>query len=42
MRKNVKAFNKLDDMAEALAEAAAPNPDVDGKDLESYGLGKVE
>jgi queuine tRNA-ribosyltransferase subunit QTRTD1 len=41
-KKNVKAFNKLDDMAEALAEAKAPSPDVDAEQLEDHGLGKTQ
>jgi len=39
---NAKAFNKLDDAAEALAEAETPSPSVDANDLEEHGLGKVE
>ena len=41
-KKNVKAFNKLDDMAEALAEAETPSPNVDVGELEDHGLGKSQ
>ena len=41
-KKNVKAFNKLDDMAEALAEAEAPSPAVDAAELEDHGLGRTQ
>lgn len=41
-KKNVKAFNKLDDMAEALAEAEAPSPNVDAGELEDHGLGEPQ
>ena len=41
-KRNVKAFNKLDDMAEALAEAEAPSPRVDASELEEHGLGKTQ
>lgn len=41
-KKNVKAFNKLDDMAEALAEAAVPDPEVGAGELEQHGMGKSQ
>ncbi|KIW07103.1 uncharacterized protein PV09_01981 [Verruconis gallopava] len=41
-KKNVKAFNKLDDMAGAIAENEPPGPNVDAQELESHGLGKQQ
>jgi queuine tRNA-ribosyltransferase len=41
-KKNTKAFNKLDDMTEALAEAEAPSPDVDAEELRNHGMGKPQ
>ncbi|KAF2436981.1 tRNA-guanine transglycosylase [Tothia fuscella] len=40
-KKNPKGYNKLDDMAESLAEAPVPSPSVDAGDLEEHGLGQV-
>jgi hypothetical protein len=39
---NAKAFGKLDDAAEALAETETPSSSVDISDLEEHGMGKVE
>lgn len=39
---NPKAFDKLDDASEALAEADTPSSSVDASDLEEHGFGKVE
>jgi len=41
-RKNGKAFNKLDDMAEALADDEAPDADVKADELEEHGLGEIK
>lgn len=38
---NRKGYNKLDDMAETLAEAAVPSPDVNAMELEEHGLGQT-
>jgi queuine tRNA-ribosyltransferase subunit QTRTD1 len=37
-KKNIKAFNKLDDMAEALAEAEIQNPNMGTEKLRDHGL----
>jgi len=39
---NPKAYDKLDDAAEVLAEAEAPSSSADASDLEEHGLGKAE
>jgi len=39
---NTKAFGRLDDAAEALAETETPSSSVDASDLEERGLGKIE
>jgi hypothetical protein len=38
---NRKGYNKLDDMAETLAEADVPGPDADAMELQEHGLGQV-
>ncbi|KAF2403081.1 tRNA-guanine transglycosylase [Trichodelitschia bisporula] len=38
---NPKAYNKLDDMAENIADATMPDPDIDAEELQEHGLGKA-
>lgn len=39
---NPKAYNKLDDAAEVLAEADTPSSSADASELEDHGFGKAE
>jgi hypothetical protein len=40
-KKNPKAYNNLDNMAESLEEGAVPGPEVEAGVLEEHGLAET-